>query len=313
MKHPPYHLRPNKAIDRFMFIESIRCIGGHNKLQEYTYYGFGGPYLEDLRLVHEHFPEIRMVSIERDEETYKRQRFHLPCGHIRLRRESFHSFLAHFNAGDLKSIFWLDYTELNYRLFGEFKTLLGMVSTGSLIKITLRVETGDYLEAEQVDKFGEEFQSVLPEAASRPPQNFGQFASLAQEMLQVAAEQQLPSATGLIFQPISSFCYKDTVGILTLTGVVCQRSEQKDYQERFAHLRFANLTWKKPRIIDVPFLSTKERMHLQRHLPCALDAGPRLLKALGYNIDGDRTRALAKMRQYSEFYRYYPHFIRAIP
>jgi hypothetical protein len=73
------------------------------------------------------------------------------------------------------------------------------------------------------------------------------------------------------------------------------------------------LNWGKPQRIDVPFLSTKERLALQKYLPCEEDAGRKLLKILGYSIDDDRTKAAAKMKQYAEFYRYYPYFVRALP
>ncbi len=57
MTPPAYHLRTNKAIDRFTFIEAIRRMASPKELSECTYYGFGGPYLEDFRLLHESFPD----------------------------------------------------------------------------------------------------------------------------------------------------------------------------------------------------------------------------------------------------------------
>ena len=64
MKQPPYHLRPNKAVDRLALVEAIKRLGRMGDLSEYTYYGLGGPYLEDFRLLYELCPEIKMVSIE---------------------------------------------------------------------------------------------------------------------------------------------------------------------------------------------------------------------------------------------------------
>lgn len=313
MKHPPYHLRTNKAVDRFMLIEAIRCLGRPSEVAQYTYYGFGGPYLEEFRLLHESFPEMRMVSIEQNFETYKRQVFHLPCGQIRLRRVDFKSFLARYDSADRKSIFWLDYTGLEYGQFEDFMSLLGKVAAGSIVKVTLRAEPGDYLQKDKEEEFKAKFGAVLPSSDAAPPRDFEKFAELLQDMLQIAAQQALPSGTGFLYQPISSFCYKDGDGIFTLTGIVCQRSDLKRVRNLFSSWRFANLNWARPKRIDVPFLSTKERLHLQRHLPCGHDAGRRLLKVLKYRIDDDRRRAVTKMKQYADFYRYYPHFVRAIP
>ncbi|HLZ17330.1 MAG TPA: O-methyltransferase, partial [Cyclobacteriaceae bacterium] len=63
----------------------------------------------------------------------------------------------------------------------------------------------------------------------------------------------------------------------------------------------------------VPYLSTKERLHLQKFLPCATDIGGSLIRALGYKIDSDRSIAVAQMRQYGDFYLQYPYFIKAFP
>ncbi len=319
MKHPPYHLRTNKAVDRFMFIEAIRCLGLPRELAQYTYYGFGGPYLEDFRLLHESFPELKMVSIERDAQTCKRQRFHLPCGPIRLRHVDSKSFLARYDSGDKKSIFWLDYTELEYAQFEDFMTLLEKVAADSIVKITLRAEHSDYVgrdkgdQEKKEDEFRAKFGAILPSSNVAPPPDLERFAGLLQDMLQIASQKALPSGTGFVYQPIASFCYKDGDGIFTLTGIVCPRSRLKSLRNRFSNWDLANLDWARPKLIDVPFLSTKERLHLQKHLPCARDAGRKLLRVLGYRIDNDRVRAVAKMRQYADFYRYYPHFVRAIP
>jgi len=121
VKHPPYHLRPNKAVDRLFFVEAIKRLDRLADLKEYTYYGLGGPYLEDFRLLYEMCPEVKkMVSIEENEDTFRRQEFHLPCGILRLEKTKFKSFLAGYEANDENSIFWLDYTGLEYGHFEDF-------------------------------------------------------------------------------------------------------------------------------------------------------------------------------------------------
>ena len=76
MRHPPYHLRVNKAIDRFLLVQIIDILKRYCEISDYTYYGFGGPFLEDCRLIHNRCPEIKIVSIEKNEHTFKRQEFH---------------------------------------------------------------------------------------------------------------------------------------------------------------------------------------------------------------------------------------------
>jgi hypothetical protein len=319
MKHPPYHLRPNKAIDRFMLIEAIRCLEKLYSLSKYTYYSLGGPYLEDFRMLYEYCPEVAMTSIEMDLETYKRQKLHLPCRHLKLMHVPFKSFLAQYESRNRMSIFWLDYVGLSYSAMDDFMELLTKVADGSVIKITLRAQPTDYsdpdaaIEIKKRSEFHSEFEALLPSPACDPPRDLEGFAYLVQEMLQIACQKALPSVCGRVFQPLSSFCYTDGVGIFTLTGIVCPKNKQRKIQSLFASWQFKNLSWRRPTRIDVPVLSTKERLHLQRHLPCLGNAGVRLSNALGYLVDETRRKSLRKMKQYALFHRYYPYFMRAVP
>ena len=314
MKHPAYHLRPNKAVDRLTLIEAvkhIRKLGGD--LSEYTYYTLGGPYLEDCRLLYEFYPEIKMISIEENEETHKRQRFHLPCGTLKLRRAQLKSFLVQYDAKDEKSIFWLDYTRLEYGNFDDFMLLLGKVAANSMIKVTLKAKPRILSGTKKAYEFRERFEALMPNPSASPPSTSGGFAYLIQEMMQIASQKALPSVTPLTFQPVSSFYYSDGPNMFTLTGFVCLRTEQANVKRAFQSLQFANLNWRPPKRIDVPLLSTKERLHLQHLLPCGNRAGSVLRQALGYHIDDDRQRSEMKLRQYADFHRYFPYFMKAIP
>jgi hypothetical protein len=320
MKHPPYHLRPNKAVDRLFFLEAIRRLEYIAVLAEYTYYGLGGPYLEDFRLLYELCPEVDMVSIEEDEETYKRQLFHQPCGKLRLEKADFKSFLARYEPNDAKSIFWLDYTGLEYAHFEDFMVLLDKVAEKSMIKITLRAEPSDYFferhhdkQGRSAERFRQQFGAVMPDSGIGPPRGLKDFAYLVQKMIQVAAQRALPSVIPLMFQPIDAFYYSDISGIFTLTGVVCRREAAAETCAAFQGLRFSNLNWAEPKLIDVPVLSTKERLQLQRFLPCEEMAGRTLREALGYLIDWDQAKTEGKLSQYADFHRYYPYFMKAVP
>jgi len=319
MKHPPYHLRPNKAIDRLFLTEAIRRLDRWAKLSEYVYYGLGGPFLEEFRLLYELCPEIQMVSIEENENTYKRQQFHLPCGTVRLKKMEFKSFIAQYEPKDEKSIFWLDYPDLTYGNFEDFRALLEKISEKSMLKMTLRAEPRDYFakHGERVgiggERFRRQFGALMPDSTVDPPRTHDEFAFLLQEMVQVASQRALPSALPLQFQPVASFYYADQAKMFTITGVVCRRDGAAEVEQVFQDLRFSNLHWAKPTFIDVPFLSTKERLHLQRFLPCDKDVGRVLRQALGYLIDSDQAHTEVTLRQYADFHRYYPYFIRAVP
>ena len=321
MMPPPYNLRPNKAVDRLTLIEAIKRVVPADELRQYTYYGMGGPYLEDFRLVYELYPEIKMVCIEKNEDIHKRQKFHLPCRSRRLRLEKtpLSSFLAEYDPDGERSIFWLDYTDLKFANFDDFMDLLGKVGEKSIIKITLRCNPPDYQspipekQLEREEEFKRRFDAVLPGSFQTVPIKRRDFAILIQEMLQIASQKALPGTTPRMFLPISSFFYSDGTGIFTLTGVVCPRIDEANFRKLFKTWDFANLNWNVPLEINVPNLSTKERLHLQRRLPCHKNAGRILRRSLGYMIDKNRARTETQLQQYADFHRYFPYFVRATP
>ena len=292
-------------------IEAIRRLAQFGSLSQYTYIGLGGPYLEDFRILYEQFNDIGMVSIEKHKETFKRQQFHVPCKTIDLRNMDLYDFVDDYESDGQKSIIWLDYTDLTYQNFEYFMLLLSKVTNGSLVKITLRCHALDYLNKE--DTFKEEFQALMPNPSINPPQYGPSYSKLIQDMLQIASQKALSGQRENTFQPITSFYYSDGTGILTVTGIVCTSSEAPMFKSAFNSWKFANLNWDIPRKIDVPVLSTKERLNLQDKLPCNERAGDALLSALGYLLESSGQRTKAQLEQYSDFHRYYPYFIRAVP
>jgi hypothetical protein len=235
----------------------------------------------------------------------------LPCGALQLRQIEFSSFLAQYEANDEKSIFWLDYTGLAYSHFEDLMVLLGKVAANSMIKVTLRAEPRDFKDAP--DEFRRKFETLMPDPSASPPSASEDLAHLIQGMVQIASQRALPSALSHAFHPVSSFYYSDGTGMFTLTGVVCRREDQDRVRNVFRHHRFANLDWARPTKIDVPTLSTKERLHLQHMLPLGSGAGRVLRRELGYLIDENASKTEKKLQQYADFHRYFPYFMKAVP
>lgn len=307
MRHPPYHLRVNKAIDRFLLMEILDILKRHCDISDYTYYGFGGPFLEDCKLIHNRFPEIKIVSIEKNEQTFKRQKFHRFSKNLELRQENFASFLANFssNGGE---IFWLDYTDLKLGHFDQFRSVLEKVSENSVVKITVRSEP--YTKG--WENFEREYDSILQPLEKEKKTDIERllpFTKLLQKMIQVVSQQALPASGESVFQLLDSSHYSDQTHMLSITGIVCNKSEVSKIRYWFKDWKFRNSDWADPRRIDVPTLSTKERLHLEKYLPTKKRTGRSLSRALGYRID-DSAYNIDKLKQYEEFYQYYPYFAR---
>ena len=223
MRHPPYHLRVNKAIDRFLLVQIIDILKGYCEISDYTYYGFGGPFLEDCKLIHNRCPEIKIVSIEKNEATFKRQEFHRFSKNLDLRQIDFASFLANFSS-DGKEIFWLDYTNLSLGHFDEFMSILGKVSENSIVKITVQVKlpepSSNGLSA--WENFLRKYEQVLPPSTRQTDiATRFRFVKLLQDMFQIASQQALPASGKSVFQLLDSAHYNDQTEMLSITGMVC--------------------------------------------------------------------------------------------
>ena len=311
MNQPAYHLRPNKAVDRFILIDLLRRLQNLEDLSNYTYYGLGGPYLEDFRVLYEMSADMPMVSIESRKQIFDRQKFHRPCSTLQLQHTDLFQFINQYQHNDRKSIFWLDYTNLKYMNFEYFELLLNKVAARSVVKISLRSEPGDWRKNPQ--SFVDEFRAIMPRPDAGPTFIISSYAKLLQDMLKIAAQRAFTGGMPMTFQPLTSFYYADGVGMLTVTGVVCLKTDEQAFRDEFADWSFANLDWSQPQEIDVPILSTKERLRLQEILPCNINVGQKLYDALGYELGNGAKRTVQQLEQYSQFHRYYPHFIRAVP
>ncbi len=327
-KHPPYHLRTNKAVDRLMLVKAITALG-EEFFKESTYYTLAGPYLEDLRLMDHFFPEIELVSLEFDNDTFKRQTFHKFCSRVKLRNQSIKDFLIQDYDPESSDIFWLDYTELRPGLFDEFQIVLSKVIPGSIVRITLRAEPefnpGEYkmLPDENIefwkclvnDRYHERFQSLLPNPA---PDFFGapkEFASVVQTMVKQAASQALDTAGSQVdFLPIQSTRYCDFTQMVSVTGVICERNKIDDIKARIQTNPYINFDWNKLELINIPALSLKERLHLEEYLPYIndQDIGEFLYDKLGYLIDHNFALCKEQLAHYAKYHRDYPNFIQMV-
>jgi hypothetical protein len=134
----PYRLRPNKAVDRELFLSLLIRLAAKLSIEKYHYVGLGGPFLEDFRLVHARLGIGRMTCVECEEEVHKRQIFNRPISSL----ECIHSTLEDYldeHEFETPTIVWFDYTEPRgiTTQIERFAHTIGTVSIGSVLRITL--------------------------------------------------------------------------------------------------------------------------------------------------------------------------------
>lgn len=109
---PFYHLRPNKSIDRRLFIQTLIGLSRKLPISDYHYTGFGSYFFDDFKLLHETLNISKMVSLEEDCVEFKRAKYNLPYGCIDLKNVSSTEYLSNLMLDDNDhNIFWLDFVK----------------------------------------------------------------------------------------------------------------------------------------------------------------------------------------------------------
>ena len=328
MKHPPYHLRTNKAVDRLLLVELLRAL--QPAPGTFSYYTLGGPFLEDLRVIDHYFPTAKLCSLESNGQTFNRQEYNrfISSNRLQLIRATLMDFLTHTYEPGVRDVFWLDYTDLRYSRFEEFQVVLKKVPSGSVVRLTVRAEpeldleslqervaddTATRIRQDMEKSFEEQFAKVLPHPASGAFASPAAYARMVQLMTRRAASVALDFAgSDRDFMHVHSSRYDDNTQMLSITGVVYDRTKAATTKRMLRAVRFADVDWPEPHQINIPALSAKERHRLERLLPVAtgIDAGDALYAELGYHIDNGEAATKRQLAQYADYHREYPQFVR---
>jgi hypothetical protein len=325
-----YHLRENKAIERNLFIDLLAIVGRVKNISEYTYSGFGGPFLEDFKAIHSALRISKMNSIEMDENVWQRQAFNRPSTFIALHNCKSGDFLRSHEFID-GNIVWLDHTSPKglYEKLSDFQLLVSKLGKYDVAKITLNANAGTLGNSDQengsahrlkklLDRLGDYGRSDLEEDDVLPRR----YPTTLMRAVQNAVGRLSTRKSGDYFQLLSAFVYQDGMHkMLTVTGVILDAKSDQDKvwffeKSRIDHWLFKNLDWSPPQMISVPALSMKERMTLDAALPVSkdLNAGDHLVSTLGYcpSEVGNELDARQLLKNYAMLYRAYPLFSRVV-
>jgi hypothetical protein len=326
IRHPAYHLRTNKAVDRLLLTEILLHLGMDKA--ENSYYSLAGPFLEDLRVMEHYLPHIKLYSIEKDQQTYLRQSYHVFNSKINLIKSTVNEFLTRIYTPGVLDVIWLDYTNLKYSNLEEFEHALKIVPPGSIVRITLRAHPQanlDFLsgilspdelvalETKLDEEFQKEFETVLPVDYHGSFLGMADYATLVQSMVKMVASRALDtSGSNVDFLPIQSTRYMDSVQMVSVTGIVYPRDKRISTLHRLAGVRFPAFQWEKPNFLNIPELSVKERLKLEKLLPIneSQNAGDILNTELCYLIDENEAQSKEQLSHYADYYRDYPNFIK---
>lgn len=321
----PYQLRPNKAVDRELFVSLLMRLAPKLGLESYQYIGLGGPFLEDFRLIHARLGIAKMTCIESEEEVHKRQLFNRPIASIKCVHKKLEDYL---DETDIESptIIWFDYTEPKgiTSQIERFARTIGTVPVGSILRITLNAnpeslgkpETQDLsVESEgdvspdraqkptihewRLERFKERLSSLYPSGLSLEGMMSKNFGASLLHVVKLAVDKEALSFRDRRIVWALSTHYADGQAMVTATLVICS----KDDNNIDAILR----SWEfytplnSPHKIDLPTLSTLERLTMESNR----DAQTKMGFELPMSKMGENPFAV-----FMKFYRIYPHFSR---
>ncbi|WP_051644047.1 O-methyltransferase [Kosakonia radicincitans] len=322
----PYHLRQNKAIERSLFIESLRRLNNYTNISEYVYIGFGGPFLEDFKQVHNLLKINKMISLESDENVFRRQHFNRPlsCIDLGATPELSGDFINRYDF-DEKTIIWLDYaipSELNTQL-NEVVNLVTKLKPKDIFKITLNANPETLgrdpavrdPRAYRFDKIKEILtEDFLPINVTEEDVGFKKYPSLLLNALKRAIDKGLQGRNDLRIHPLTSFVYKDGQQMITLTAITLENSDEEEARfidySRIRNWPFYSGEWRTPKNINVPVMSLKERIHIESLLP---EASVSIIhENLGYYIGSDLPGANADLTNFIEYYKIVPWYSKVL-
>lgn len=307
----PYRLRPNKAVDRELFLSLLMRLAPKLALEKYHYVGLGGPFLEDFRLIHGRVGIAKMTCIETEEQVHKRQLFNRPIASIECVHKSLEDYLDETNL-DSPAIIWFDYTEPKgiTSQIERFARTIGTVPIGSVLRITLNANPsslgrpdGNLSEAELMEWRLQAFQrrlgALFPNgliADGMKQENFGKSLLHA---LKLAVEKEVLSFRDRRIVWALATHYADGQAMVTAALVVCQ-NDDKTIEDVVQAWEF-HATTDAPHRVDLPALSTLERLTMESND----DAQAKMGFELPTSNMGENPFDVFK-----KFYRIYPHFSR---
>ncbi|MGM0164733.1 O-methyltransferase [Enterococcus sp. DIV1059_2] len=323
---PFYHLRPNKFIDRQVFLNSLIKLQTYLDFSHYCYVGFGSYQFDDFKLMHNILEISNMISLECDPEIKKRAEFNKPFNCIEIESTTSTNFIDSFGHDKNNYIFWLDFTNPADigKQFSDYCSLINQLEEGDILRITLNANPsslgekgdrkGEELWRERLEELKTRIGQYLPTDVRNDQLATKKYPLLLLSALKNATNQTLKeSAIQKLFPvPILSSIYADgqqmvTLSILILDDHNKEKNILASLYPQFKHddmivEEVKNLVWNLPNKISIPSLSTKEILTMNSMLPVK-DAKEILKNEFSFIFEDEE-----KIDNYLNFYKIYPYF-----
>jgi hypothetical protein len=326
-----YNLRPNKFVERQLFIELLKAFSSGESPDQYAYISLGGLQLEDHKLVHHQLGFKVLTSLEADPVIYKRQEFNRRPHYVECRNEKTSDFITNFDAfserhSDKRFIIWFDYAAANKRVdqVVEFRSLLSKLAIGDLLKLTINAnpatlgerfpsESHDEVSNRRCTKLKEQLHEYLPPDVSPTHMTGNGFPNILCQTIRRASLIATESNRRIQPVPIGIFCYQDERHqMLTITVTLVESAKVDEFKSGLTKRgwEFLPMSWTDVTRIQVPNLSAKERLHIEQKLFSASHED--IHRELPFRFDSDESESLRKFEEYARHYRRYPSYFQVV-
>lgn len=323
-----YPLRPGKFVDRGLFIELLQHVDRSMPIRDAVYVGFGGPCMEDHRIIHAALGLKRMISIEKDVDVFAQQKFNRPLREIFCVNRDAKDFLDEFEAElrrarvrpSERRIVWFDYEAPRdlMRQLQALQALIDLANDGDVIRITINANAaslGNQIEGETetqlqnrrmkvlIDRFGDFLPAGLPLTSTQ----HANYPDVLLEAIKLAI-MRATGNSGRTFLPLLVVHYADGQAMITVTGIVLADEAVPAFlsQTGLEKWTYYARDWDNvERVFRTPYLTTRERMHMDQAVMASANTLPAKLRYLA-NIQGRAGDELVKL--YRRYQRFLPRF-----
>lgn len=319
MDTPAYHLRPNKAVDRNLFVEGLVHLGKMIDISNYRYIGFGSYEFDEFKSIYRTLGIEDLHSIEMDSDVFRRQQFNKPYSYIQLFNKTCGEYFDEDYDNARHSIVWADFSEANkkHSQCQDIANICNKMQRGDVIRITLNanptgISTGgkeisdvppDERKKFRFDALKKELNEYFPDGVSEEDITKNRYPKMLLKVIKKAVYKDLDN--DLSACPLCSYVYSDNTQMMTVTIIMCSA---EDRESCITKLRDAFKGWEayvsidewdKLIQIDLPPLTVHEQLEIGQYVKNEAGA-KKIEEEMGIKSD--------ELRRYLLFARYYPNY-----
>jgi hypothetical protein len=321
-----YAIRPAKHVERKMFSEMFGRLSELDNIKNFRYIGMGSAYFSDFTLFHKTLGINKLLSIEGEVGHKDRINFNKPFSCIDVEFGYTSDVLPRLPWVEWqeKSIIWLDYTEkLMAYMLGDIEIAIYNILPGSIFMISVNIEKNEKNPMNPSDeKISEKEYRIkkleenvgrknIPQRAYEMNLNVDKNKIIIREIINNAILSSVKirndgfadDHSKLYYKQLVNLYYKDSADMLTVGGILYDKSQKSKVDGMFKNLDFIREKEQCFNVI-VPKLTYREVHALDKILP---DDN---IRRSGIAKSGEVKIPLSTedVKNYASIYRYFPTF-----